>query len=77
MRSRRRVRYDGGVTQTKLPRKTDALESVVAWRRETLERSGYPPELADDIASADVDLHRAVDLLSAGCSPELAAQILL
>jgi hypothetical protein len=64
------------VTQTKPQRQRDALESVVAWRRESLERAGYPAALADDIASSDADLHQAIDLLRAGCTPELAAQIL-
>ena len=65
------------MTQTKPQRQPDALESVVAWRRESLERAGYPGELAEEIAASDADLHQAIDLLLAGCTPELASQILL
>jgi hypothetical protein len=53
-------------------------ERVEAWRVEELERAGYDPEAAAELASrADVDLHLAVDLLRDGCSPELALSILL
>lgn len=53
-------------------------ERVVAWRLRTLLESGYPVELAETIAdSVEVDLHRAVDLVASGCSPETAARILL
>jgi hypothetical protein len=53
-------------------------ELVEAWRAEALERAGYPAELAAELATrSDVDLHRAAELLAKGCSPELAASILL
>ena len=67
----------GLVTQTKQRTQPDALESVIAWRRESLERAGYDSELADQIAQSDADLHRAIQMLKQGCAPELAAQILL
>jgi hypothetical protein len=54
------------------------LEQVVRWRAAELERGGYPPEAAARVAARhDVDLHRAVELLERGCSPELALKILL
>jgi hypothetical protein len=52
-------------------------ELVEQWRAEELERAGYAPEAAAELAMrADVDLHDAIELLQKGCSPELALQIL-
>jgi len=54
------------------------LTQVERWRIDELERAGYEPQAAKTLASRlDIDLHRAVDLLHRGCSPELALQILL
>ena len=56
----------------------DELDQVVAWRAEALERAGYPADAAVEIAGRhDIDLHRAVDLLEAGCPVELALRIIL
>ena len=53
-------------------------ELVERWRAEELERAGYPADVAAELAMrADVDLHRAAELLKHGCTPELAIQILL
>jgi hypothetical protein len=53
-------------------------ERIERWRAEELERAGYEPRLAAKIAVRhDIDLHLAVDLLSRGCPPDLALQILL
>jgi hypothetical protein len=53
-------------------------ELVERWRAEELKRAGYPEEVAEALAArADVDLHRALDLVGDGCPPELAAAILL
>ena len=52
-------------------------ELVERWRAEELERAGYPEDVAAELAMrADVDLHRAIELLLKGCSPALAADIL-
>ena len=52
-------------------------ELVEQWRAQALERAGYPEKVAAELAMRpDVDLHRAVELLERGCTPELAAQIL-
>jgi hypothetical protein len=54
------------------------LTQVERWRIDELERAGYEAHAAKALGSRlDVDLHRAVDLLHRGCSPELALQILL
>ncbi len=53
-------------------------ELVEQWRAEELERAGYGPEAAVELAvRTDVDLHRAAELLKNGCTTELALQILL
>ena len=52
-------------------------ELVERWRAQELERAGFPENVAAELAMRnDVDLHRAIELLEKGCSPELAAQIL-
>ena len=54
------------------------VERVERWRAAELERAGYSGEEAARLAARhDVDLHRAVELLENGCSPELALRILL
>ena len=50
---------------------------VESWRLHVLMEAGYPLVLAERIAGSNVDLHRAVELLDQGCSPETAAEILL
>ena len=52
-------------------------ELVESWRATELERAGYPPAVAAELAARmDVDLHLAVEMLTKGCSPELALNIL-
>jgi hypothetical protein len=52
-------------------------ELVESWRAAELERAGFPPAAAAELASrTDVDLHDAVELLNKGCSTELALSIL-
>jgi hypothetical protein len=52
-------------------------ELVERWRAQELERAGFPENVAAELAMRnDVDLHRAIELLEKGCSPELAADIL-
>jgi hypothetical protein len=71
------ARYSSDVTPTKQRTRPDGLDEVASWRRETLIRAGYPAELAEDIALSGVDLRVAEEMLRKGCTPELAAQILL
>jgi hypothetical protein len=49
---------------------------VVAWRACRLREAGFPGVLADALASQRVDLHELLQLVDAGCPPELAARIL-
>jgi hypothetical protein len=53
-------------------------ERIERWRAEELERAGYEPIHAAELAARqDVDLHLAVDLLERGCPVETAVRILL
>jgi hypothetical protein len=47
------------------------------WRRHVLRQAGFEDVLARQLAAdADVDLHDLLELVDAGCPPELAARIL-
>ena len=50
---------------------------VESWRLHILLEAGYPVPLAVRIAVSEVDLHHAVELVRRGCSPAVAAEILL
>ena len=56
----------------------DEAAEVLAWRFDALCRSGYDLDAAAVLAAnVQIDLHEAVDLVTRGCSPDLAARILL
>jgi len=48
-----------------------------SWRLHILLEAGYPVHLAERIAASEVDLHDAVQMLSRGCDPVTATEILL
>jgi len=51
---------------------------VESWRLHVLMEAGYPLPLAERLAGNEaIDLHRAVELIGSGCTPETAAEILL
>ena len=50
---------------------------VESWRLHVLIEAGYPVPLAEKLAGSSVDLHRAVELVTAGCDYEVAVAILL
>lgn len=52
-------------------------EKVESWRLHVLIEAGYPLPLAERLAHSDADLHRAVELIHAGCGYETAAEILI
>jgi hypothetical protein len=52
-------------------------EKVESWRLHVLIEAGYPLVLAEKLAHSEADLHRAVELIDAGCGFETAAEILL
>ena len=55
----------------------DERAKVQGWRLHVLIEAGYPIELAERIADSDADLHEAVELVEQGCTPQIAAQIIL
>ena len=56
----------------------DEIELIESWRAEQLELAGYGAAAAAELAARhDVDLHRAIEMLSDGCPAELALKILL
>ena len=63
-------------TQTLEP-EHDVRLKVQSWRLHVLIGAGYPIDLAERMAESDADLHDAVELIEQGCTPEVAAQILL
>jgi hypothetical protein len=52
-------------------------EKVESWRLHVLVEAGYPLTLAEKLAHSEADLHRAVELVRAGCTHATAAEILL
>lgn len=50
---------------------------VESWRLHILLEAGYPVHLAERLAGSEVDLHTAVELVTRGCQPVTAAEILL
>jgi hypothetical protein len=50
---------------------------VESWRLHVLMEAGYPLPLAERLAGSEADLHEAVSLLTRGCAPATAAEILL
>ncbi|MEZ5099709.1 MAG: hypothetical protein R3C15_07920 [Thermoleophilia bacterium] len=65
------------MTEMQLESGQDERSKVEGWRLHVLMEAGYPVELAERVAASDVDLHHAVELVDQGCSPEIAARILL
>ncbi len=49
---------------------------IVEWRARRLEEAGFPAALAEVLAHQRVDLHALLQLVDAGCPPDLAARIL-
>ena len=50
---------------------------VEGWRLHVPMEAGYPLPLAERLAGSEADLHRAVELITQGCDPQTAAEILL
>jgi hypothetical protein len=55
----------------------DERDRVASWRLHILMEAGYPLPLAEQLAASEADLHRAVELVTLGCEPKTAAEILL
>ena len=53
-------------------------ERIARWRAEELERAGYGPDDAVELAGRPyVDLHLAIELIERGCPADTAVRILL
>jgi hypothetical protein len=53
-------------------------ERIELWRAQELERAGFPPGDAVELAARfDIDLHATVELIRAGCPHNVALKILL
>ncbi len=53
-------------------------ERVIRWRVEQLASVGYSwPAAMVIAANTQIDLHEAVEIVQAGCHPEIAVRILL
>ncbi|HZQ65109.1 MAG TPA: hypothetical protein VFA66_07785 [Gaiellaceae bacterium] len=58
-------------------RQPQSAVDVVAWRREQLVRTGFPPDEAARLAEdSRFDLHALIELVEHGCPPVLAVRIL-
>jgi len=63
---------------TTIEPRIDERAKVESWRLHVLIEAGYPLPYAERIAQSHADLHDAVSLIrQSGCTPEVAAQILL
>lgn len=63
--------------QTLEPPQQDERAKVQGWRLHVLIEAGYPIAVAEQVAESEADLHDAVELVEQGCTPDVAAQILL
>ena len=76
-----RVRLDQSESPSTMPQTIEQPQSerekVESWRLHVLIEAGYPLPLAERLAHSEADLHRAVELIHAGCAFETAAEILI
>ena len=66
----------GETTETIEPDRGESSK-VESWRLHVLIEAGYPLPLAERLAHSEADLHRAVELIRAGCAFETATEILV
>jgi hypothetical protein len=58
-------------------RAAEADLAVIDWRREQLLATGFPGQIADEVACDwRYDLHAMIELVERGCEPSLAVRIL-
>ena len=55
----------------------DEQSKVESWRLHVLIEAGFPLPLAERLAVSEADLHECVELVTQGCTPTTAAEILL
>ena len=64
------------ITETHTERKGEQAK-VESWRLHVLIEAGFPLPLAERLAASEADLHTCVQLVSRGCDPVTATEILL
>ena len=70
--------HDGPMPPVAEATKTSPENPVRRWRREELQRAGYPATYAALLSNLEeIDLHVAVELVRKGCPLETALRILL
>jgi len=57
-------------------RASESPGDIGAWRARRLRDGGFDPDLAQALAAQRVDLHALLQLVDAGCRPDLAARIM-
>jgi hypothetical protein len=67
------VKSELGIIRRLSPEARKAL----LWRRKRLVALGYYGAMLDLLADSGVDLHDISDLITGGCTPDLAARIVL
>jgi hypothetical protein len=74
----RRQKHRGMDELTTLELEKDERGKVESWRLHVLIEAGFPLPIAERLAQSGADLHEAVELVvRRGCTPDVAAQILL
>jgi hypothetical protein len=74
---KRRTTHTVGETTEIIEPEGGERSKVESWRLHVLMEAGYPLPLAEKLAGSEADLHRAVELVTQGCTPETAAEILI
>jgi hypothetical protein len=74
---KRRTTHTVGETTEIIEPEGGERSKVESWRLHVLMEAGYPLPLAEKLAGSEADLHRAVELVTLGCAPETAAEILI
>ena len=72
----RRTRHTVAETTEIIEPEGGERSKVESWRLHVLMEAGYPLPLAERLAGSEADLHTAVEMLSQGCTPETAVEIL-
>jgi hypothetical protein len=65
------------LTETTPVWREDEQSKVESWRLHVLIEAGFPLPLAERLAASEADLHTCVELVTQGCNPIVAAEILL
>lgn len=75
-RMARKARISERVSQAGEAQETEA-HKVYLWRLRVLTKAGLPPQIAKPIADSEFDLHKAEEMLAAGCSHDTLLRIAL